>query len=194
LATYLQLVKDSGPTCYPGSPLLAARFLRAQDRLTAIEKHPQEFAVLSDALAPYRNAVAEQGDGYARSLKLLPPSARRGLVVIDPPFEAADEFESLGRAIAGATRKFATGIFLVWYPIKSQAAADAFIGEVLGGGVQKALTVDTQISAPEGKLDRAGLLVINPPYGFDAEMYAAAEIIAAPLRADIAVKWRAGCP
>ncbi len=194
LATYLEMVKDSGPTRYPGSPLLAARLLRAQDRLTAIEKHPQEFAVLSDALAPHRNAVAEQGDGYARALKLLPPPARRGLVVIDPPFEAADEFESLGRTIAGATRKFATGIFLVWYPIKSQAAADAFIGEVLGGSVQKALTVDTQISAPEGKLDRAGLLVINPPYGFDAEMYAAANIIAAPLRADIAVKWRAGCP
>jgi 23S rRNA (adenine2030-N6)-methyltransferase len=145
-------------------------------------------------LAPYRNVVAEQGDGYARSLKLLPPPARRGLVVIDPPFEAADEFESLGRAIAGATRKFATGIFLVWYPIKSQAAAEAFTGEVLGGGVQKALTVDTQISAPEGKLDRAGLMVINPPYGFDAEMFAAGNIIAAPLRADIAVKWRAGGP
>ena len=75
LTTYLQLVKESGPTRYPGSPLLAARLLRPQDRLTAIEKHPQEFAVLSDALSPYRNAVAEQGDGYARSLKLLPPPA-----------------------------------------------------------------------------------------------------------------------
>lgn len=194
LATYLQLVKESGPARYPGSPLLAARLLRSQDRLTAIEKHPEEFAVLKDALAPYGNAAAEQGDGYKRAVKLLPPPARRGLVVIDPPFEAADEFESLARAIAGATRKFATGIFLVWYPVKSQAAADAFTGEVLGGGVQKALTVDTQISAPDGKLDRAGLLVINPPYGFDAEIYAAAEILAPLLRADIAVKWRAGAP
>ena len=124
----------------------------------------------------------------------LPPPSRRGLVVIAPPFEVADEFESLGRTVGAAYRKFATGIFLIWYPIKSQAAADAFTAEVLGGGVPKALTVDTQISAPEGKLDRAGLLVINPPYGFDAEMHAAAEIIAAPLRADIAVKWRAGAP
>lgn len=192
LASYLQMVKESGPTRYPGSPLLAARLLRPQDRLTAIEKHPDEFAALKEALAPYANATAEQGDGYARAVKLLPPPMRRGLVVIDPPFEAVNEFESLARTIAGASRKFATGIFLVWYPIKSQAVADAFIGEVLGGGVEKALTVDTQISAPEGKLDRAGLLVINPPYGFDAEMYAAAEILAAPLRADIAVRWRAG--
>ena len=194
LTTYLDMVKESGPTRYPGSPLLAARLLRAQDRLIAIEKHREEFAALQDALSPYRNAVAELGDGYARSLKLLPPPARRGLVVIDPPFEAADEFESLARAIGAGSRKFANGIFLVWYPIKSQAAADAFTGEVLGGGVQKALTVETQISAPEGKLHRAGLLVINPPYGFDAEMHTAAEIIAAPLRADIAVKWRAGGP
>ncbi|MEY4706821.1 MAG: hypothetical protein RJB58_544 [Pseudomonadota bacterium] len=194
LTAYLQLVKESGPTRYPGSPLLAAHLLRPQDRLIAIEKHPEEFAALQDALSPYGNAVAEQGDGYARSLNLLPPPSRRGLVVIDPPFEVGDEFETLGRTIGAAYRKFATGIFLVWYPIKSQAAADAFTAEVLGGGVQKALTVDTEISAPEGKLDRAGLLVINPPYGFDAGMHAAAEIIAAPLRADIAIKWRAGAP
>jgi 23S rRNA (adenine2030-N6)-methyltransferase len=192
LQTYLDLVRESGPTRYPGSPMLAARLLRPQDRLTAIEKHPEEFAALKDALAPYGNAAAEQGDGYTRAVKLLPPPARRGVVVMDPPFEAPDEFESLARAIAAAYRKFATGIFLIWYPIKSQAAADAFTGEVLAGGAARALTVDTQISAPEGKLDRAGLLVLNPPYGFDAAMYAAAEILASPLRADIAVKWRAG--
>jgi 23S rRNA (adenine2030-N6)-methyltransferase len=194
LAAYLHLVKDGGPSRYPGSPLLAAQLLRPQDRLTAIEKHPEEFRGLQDALAPYGNARAEQGNGYARAIKLLPPPSRRGLVVMDPPFEATDEFESLTRAVGGAIRKFATGIFLIWYPVKSQPATGAFIGEVLASGVQKALTVDTQISAPDGKLDRAGLLVINPPYGFDAEMFAAAQIIATPLGADIAVKWRAGSP
>ena len=194
LAAYLGLVKEGGPSRYPGSPLLAAQLLRPQDRLTAIEKHPEEFAALKDVLASYANVQAEQGDGYVRAVKLLPPPSRRGLVVMDPPFEATDEFESLARAISGAVRKFATGIFLIWYPVKSQSATDAFLGEVLAAGVQKALTVDTQISAPEGKLDRAGLLVINPPYGFDAEMFAAAQINAAPLGADIRVKWRAGGP
>jgi 23S rRNA (adenine2030-N6)-methyltransferase len=194
LSAYLELVKNGGPSRYPGSPLLAAQLLRKQDRLTAIEKHPEEFAALKDALSPYANAQVEQGDGYARSVKLLPPPSRRGLVVMDPPFEATDEFESLGQAVSGAVRKFATGVFLIWYPVKSPSATDAFIGEVLAAGVQKALTVDTQISAPEGKLDRAGLLVINPPYGFDEEMFAAAQIVAAPLGADIAVKWRAGSP
>jgi len=177
---------------YPGSPLIAAQSLRPQDRLVAIEKHPQEQAALKDVLSSFRNAVAELGDGYARLLKLLPPPTRRGLAVIDPPFEATDEFERLAQTLHAAIRKFATGIFLVWYPVKSQSAADAFVGEVLAGGVDKALTIDTAIAAPEGKLARAALLVIQPPYGFAATMQKVAAIIAEPMAADIRIRWVAG--
>jgi 23S rRNA (adenine2030-N6)-methyltransferase len=190
LSTYLSLVKEN--TAYPGSPLIAARLLRPQDRLTAIEKHPEEFAVLEDTLAPFRNAVAENGDGYARSLKLLPPPSRRGLVLMDPPFESPDEFSDLAQTIREATRKFATGIVLAWYPIKSQAEADGFIGEVLAGGIAKALTVEVGIAVPEGKLGRAGLLVINPPYGFEAAIRETAAIIAPKLAATITILWLAG--
>lgn len=195
LATYLALVKEMAG--YPGSPLIAARMLRPQDRLTAIEKHPEEFAALKDVLAPFRNAAAEQGDGYARAVKLLPPVARRGVTVIDPPFESPDEFEALARAVNDARRKFATGILLVWYPIKAQSAVDGFLGEVLAGGAQKALTVDIAVP-PEGeKLARAGLLVINPPYGFAAAMEAIAGILAPRLGRDgaparVALAWLAG--
>lgn len=192
LEAYLSLVKESGDIQYPGSPLLAAKLLRTQDRLTAIEKHPEEFATLKETLSPFRNAAAEQGDGYARTIKLLPPPSRRGLILIDPPFEAADEFQTLAQTVIAGLRKFATGIFLVWYPIKSQAAADAFAGEILAGGADRMSLVDTQISAPSGKLDRAGLLVINPPYGFEAAMFASADIVAPLLAADIAVKRLAG--
>lgn len=192
LDSYLALIQESGDAKYPGSPLLAAKLLRPQDRLIAIEKHPEEFAELADVLSPFRNAVAEQGDGYARTVKLLPPPARRGLVLIDPPFEAADEFQTLGQTVSTALRKFATGIFLVWYPVKSQSAAEAFIGEVLAGGAERVSLVDTQISAPSGKLDRAALLVINPPYGFDAAMFASADMVAPLLAADIAIRRLAG--
>jgi 23S rRNA (adenine2030-N6)-methyltransferase len=197
LTAYLALVKDAGASRYPGSPLIAAQMLRPQDRLTAIEKHPEEFAALEDVLAPFRGAVAEQGDGYARAVKLLPPQQRRGVTVIDPPFESPEEFEALGRAVCEAYRKFATGIFPVWYPIKSQSAVDGFLGEVLAGGVQKALTVEIAVP-PEGeKLARAGLLVINPPYGFAAAMEATAAILAPRLGRDgdparIALAWLAG--
>jgi 23S rRNA (adenine2030-N6)-methyltransferase len=188
--TYLSLVKNE--SLYPGSPLIAARLLRPQDRLTAIEKHAQEFAALQETLAPFRNATAEQGDGYDRAVKLMPPPSRRGLVLLDPPFESPDEFSDLARALRDAFRKFATGIYLAWYPVKSQAEADGFTGEVLAAGVAKALVVDTSIAAPEGKLGRAALLVINPPYGFDGVMQASAALIAPRLEARIRTQWVAG--
>jgi 23S rRNA (adenine2030-N6)-methyltransferase len=190
LSTYLSLVKEG--SAYPGSPLIAARMLRPQDRLTAIEKHPEEFAVLKDSLSPFHNAVAENADGYVRAIKLLPPPSRRGLVLLDPPFESQDEFSNLAQTIREASRKFATGIVLAWYPIKSQAEADAFTGEVLAGGIAKALTVDTRTAVAEGRLGRAGLLVVNPPYGFEAAVQAAAALIAPPLEAAIRTQWIAG--
>jgi 23S rRNA (adenine2030-N6)-methyltransferase len=190
LSTYLWLVKESG--LYPGSPLIAAKLLRPQDRLTTVEKHPEEFAALKQALTPFRNAVVEQSDGYSRAVKLSPPPSRRGLVLLDPPFESPDEFSGLARTLRDAYRKFATGIYLVWYPVKSHAEANAFTGEVLAGGVTKAMAVDSAISAPEGKLNRAGLLVINPPYGFDAALQAVAALIAPKLEAAITTQWIAG--
>ena len=192
LATYLSLVKEGGDNAYPGSPLIVAKLLRPQDHLTAIEKHPEEFAALKQALAPFQNAAAENADGYVRALKLLPPSSRRGLLLVDPPFESPDEFAALAQAVREAMRKFATGIVLAWYPIKSQAEADAFLGEVLAGGIVKAMTVDIRITAPEGKLDRAGLLVVNPPYGFAAQMQAAAWWIGPRLAGEITLRWIAG--
>ena len=190
LSTYLSLVRESA--LYPGSPLIAAKLLRPQDRLTAIEKHPEEFAALETVLAPYRNCATEQGDGYARSLKLLPPPSRRGLVLIDPPFEAPDEFSTLAQTVRDAVRKFATGIFLIWYPVKSQAETRAFTSEVLAGGIAKAMTVDARISAPEGKLARAGLLVINPPFGFARAMEHAARLLAPRLEGEITSSWLVG--
>ena len=192
LSRYLSLVKEMGGNAYPGSSLIAARLLRAQDRLTAIEKHPEEFAALKAVLAPFRNAAVENADGYARALKLLPPPSRRGLVLIDPPFESPEEFSDLARTVREAVRKFATGIYLVWYPIKSEAEANAFVGEVLAGGIAKAMTINTRVPAPEGKLGRAGLLVINPPYGFDAEMRGAAHLLAPRLGGEIIPAWVMG--
>ena len=199
LGAYLRLVNECGRQRYPGSPLIAANLLRPQDRLTAIEKHPEDAAILKEVLAPFRGAVAQEADGYARLVRLLPPPSRRGLILIDPPFEATGEFEILARTLATAIRKFATGIFLVWYPIKSQSAADAFIGELLAAGIAKALTVEIAVAPPSERLTRAGVLVVNPPYGFAAEMLATAALLAPRLALDparnpatIDVNWRAG--
>lgn len=192
LERYLGLAIEDGAGAYPGSPLIAARMLRPQDRLIAIERHPAEAALLKQTLAPWRKARVEEGDGYARLLAHLPPPERRGLILIDPPFEAPDEFEMAARTVRAAVRKFATGIYLIWYPIKSTAAGNAFAGEVLASGAKKALRIEIAIDAAEGKLNQAGLLVLNPPYGFDSEIEAALAIVAPRLGARAKLDWLAG--
>jgi 23S rRNA (adenine2030-N6)-methyltransferase len=190
LRAYLDIA-GTGPA-YPGSPVIAARLMRPADRLVAIEKHPEEAALLRQALASWRRAGVEEADGYARLPKLLPPAERRGLVLIDPPFEAPDEFARLAVALAAAIRRFATGLYLVWYPIKAPGAAEAFVGEVLAGGASRALTIEIAISAPEGRLARAGLLVLNPPFGFAGEMSAVLAALEPALGASTRLISRAG--
>lgn len=173
LRSYLDLVRNCGAGRYPGSPLIAAKLLRPEDRLVAIEKHPEDAKTLQSALMPFRRARVVEADGYARLPALLPPAERRGLVLIDPPYEAPDEFALAARAVADILRRFATGIALVWFPIKSAAAANAFSGEVLAAGPAKLLRLDIDVGTDAGKMGAAGLLVVNPPFGFHSEMRAA---------------------
>lgn len=190
LDLYQGLVGEGGAT-YPGSPLIAAKLLRPQDRLVAVERHPDEAQALKKLLSPWRKARVEEGDGYARLAALLPPPERRGLVLIDPPFEAPDEFETLGNAVRAALHRFATGIYLIWYPIKSDSAARGLEGEVLMDA-RKALKIETAIAAPEGKLARAGVLLLNPPFGFAAQMEEALAQVAPRLKAETRLFWLAG--
>ncbi|HEY0281052.1 MAG TPA: 23S rRNA (adenine(2030)-N(6))-methyltransferase RlmJ, partial [Rhizomicrobium sp.] len=190
LAAYLELARTEGT--YPGSPLIAAKLLRPQDRLVAIEKHPEDAAALAVALGPFRKARAENADGYARLLALLPPPERRGAVLIDPPYEAPGEFAEAARAVANALRRFATGIYLVWFPVKSRAEADGFCGEVLAAGARKALRLDVLLGERrEDRLTAAGLAVVNPPFGFEDEMRAALALALPPMGATARFHWLA---
>ncbi|MGD0192902.1 MAG: 23S rRNA (adenine(2030)-N(6))-methyltransferase RlmJ [Rhizomicrobium sp.] len=180
LAAYLDCVRAEGEGRYPGSPRLAARLLRAQDRLVAIEKHPEEEAALVHSLAPFTNAKTVRADGYERLPALLPPPERRGLVLIDPPYEAPDEFANAAALLARAHRRFATGTYVLWFPLKSKPAADALCGEIVAHGIKSAARVDIAVDGEQsdGRLSSAGLLVVNPPYGFGDEMRAVAHVIA----------------
>jgi 23S rRNA (adenine2030-N6)-methyltransferase len=186
IADYLKLARAFGAERYPGSPLIAAQMLREQDRLVAVEKHEDEARALTRTLAPFGRARAMAADGYERLIALLPPPERRGVVLIDPPYEATDEFEQAARVFAQAYRRFATGIYLLWFPIKSASAADAFCAEVLAAGVTKALRVDMDIGAAAGdRLRAAGLLIVNPPFGIDGELQGALQAVT-PKLADTA--------
>jgi len=198
LADYLKLARGRG--FYPGSPAIAAALLRPQDRLVAIEKHPEEVAHLKAALAGVRQARVEEADGYKRLAALLPPPERRGLVLIDPPFEAADEFAAEVGALHAGLNRFATGIYVLWFPIKSHAEANAFAGEVLNAGARKALRIDIDLGATvpvpgaKDRLAAAGLIVVNPPFGLAEEMgdhlARIAPLLSDRARADI--RWLAG--
>lgn len=180
LATYLECVRAEGEGRYPGSPRIAARLKRPQDRLIAIEKHPEEEATLADLLAPFAKAKSVCADGYERLHALLPPPERRGLVLIDPPYEAPDEFERAADLLASAYRRFVTGVYLLWFPIKSKPSADALCGEVFSQGVRHVLRIDAEIAQTrsDDRLGAAGLLVVNPPFGFQEELTAAAKLVA----------------
>jgi len=189
-----EYIERTAGRLYPGSPLLAAGLLRPQDRLIAVEKHPQDAAALAAILKPYARARVEEADGYRRLAALLPPPERRGLILIDPPYEASDEFRAAATAVGAAYRRFATGIYLIWFPIKSAAEADAFCGEVLASGATKVLRLDVEkCHVPEGKLAAAGLLVVNPPWQFEAEMRAALAPVLPLLDAEARFDWLAGC-
>jgi 23S rRNA (adenine2030-N6)-methyltransferase len=182
LRAYLTLVKQEGEGRYPGSARIATRLLRPQDRLVAIERHPVAAGTLHTSLSGIRNARVVEADGYERLPALLPPHERRGVILIDPPYEAENEFTRVGEALAAAHRRFATGIYVVWYPIKSRAAVDALYGEASASGIGQTLRVEVEtdrVSSPEReRLAGAGLLIVNPPFGFDDRMRRIASVVA----------------
>jgi 23S rRNA (adenine2030-N6)-methyltransferase len=160
--------------------------LRDKDRLVAVEAQDAEFAPLRAALRPYARARAIHGDGYRELKRLLPPPERRGLILIDPPYEAADEFEQATRAIVAAHRRFATGIVLFWYPAKERPMVAAAAGELMTAGIRSLLRVELDVGIPQRPvapdrgppLTATGLLAINPPYGFAEEMRSAVAFLA----------------
>lgn len=153
---------------YPGSPRLVRAALRPGDRLIACELHPEDSLKLKREFAGDRAVEVRQADGYHAMKASLPPPERRGLILIDPPFEATDEFERLARALRHGLRRFATGCYAVWYPIKDEEAVAAFLASLSG---LKLLTLELRLpDVPPGKLGACGLTIVNPPWKFEEAM------------------------
>ncbi|MEE2690438.1 MAG: 23S rRNA (adenine(2030)-N(6))-methyltransferase RlmJ [Pseudomonadota bacterium] len=170
LAPYLDIVRKlnagGGLTLYPGSPEIAAQMLREDDRMIFNELHPEDRGTLAAAYAADRRAKVMGLDAWTALKALLPPPERRGLVLIDPPFEQPDEFERLAAGLAGAMRRFATGTLLLWYPVKDPAVVSAFYGAVRPLNLTKTLRAELLVRAPAdiSKLNGCGLFIVNPPW------------------------------
>lgn len=176
LAEYLAAVRrlnpEGGMRWYPGSPTLAALLTRPQDRLAFVELHPEDQAALKRRFAADRRVGIHLGDGYAALKGLLPPPERRGVVLIDPPFEAGDETTLLRRGLAEALRRWRGGIFLVWYPIKRRPVVERFHADLAMLGPPPTLVAEITVRNGGGdeRLAGSGLAIINPPWRLDAAL------------------------
>ena len=176
LAPYLDAVVALNPNGelrnYPGSPLIAKSLMRAQDRLIACELEPGAAALLAAALRGDRRAKALAIDGWTAAGAYVPPRERRGLVLVDPPFEDAADFTRLSDALVAAHRKWPTGTYLLWYPVKDRGAPDALARRLKKLGVPNILRCELTIGAPraEGGLVGSGLIVVNPPFTLEQDL------------------------
>jgi len=169
LSSYLERLgpfAQGRPRLYPGSPLLVQSFLREKDRALFCELREDAYAALSARLGRDRRVKALFIDGYTGLGAFVPPKERRGLVLIDPPFERTDEYEAMFSAFLAAYAKWPTGIYALWHPIKTASETKAFHDVFAKARVRRALRLELCVGGDALRLTRCGLVVINPPYGF----------------------------
>lgn len=160
---------------YHGSPAQIAGALRSQDRAVFVELMPAEARAGERYLESDGRIRLEQGDGYAALRSLLPPAERRGLVLIDPPYEGAEELKTLLAAFDDAYRRWSTGIFLIWYPILSASQRHGVHARFEALRIPKILYADLAIRPDDAGVGLAGsgLMIVNPPHGTDEFLHAA---------------------
>ena len=162
-----------GATAYPGSPSLIREFLRPGDKGVFVELHPVDAGTLAERFRSDSRTKVMHLDGWTALNALIPPPERRGLVLTDPPYEERNEIARLGEALLKATRKWPTGIYLGWYPIKDLATVDRMAETLASGLSRPALRIDLMIERPDAsRLSGTGLIVINPPWRLHEEMKA----------------------
>jgi 23S rRNA (adenine2030-N6)-methyltransferase len=157
---------------YPGSPELARRLSRAQDRLQLNEKHPADGPLLRQNMAGDRRVAVHLGDGWLTPKALLPTKEKRVLFLIDPPFEQADELKRCVEALSEAHRRMRQAMVMLWYPIKDPRQLQAFYKGVQGSGAPKALRIELLVHAADNLqgLNGSGLVISNPPWGLEEEL------------------------
>jgi 23S rRNA (adenine2030-N6)-methyltransferase len=169
LADYVELVRRLG--LYPGSPSIVRALLRPEDRLACCELHPEEHAALRQRFARDPQVAVHRRDGWEALGALLPPAERRGLVLIDPPYEAPGELDRLADGLRAGWARFRQGTFAAWYPIKHRTPVRAFFAAIDARGLRDVVAVELWLREPldPTRLNGCGLLVVNPPWRFEAD-------------------------
>lgn len=173
-SAYLEIVRRLNPDglrCYPGSPAIVQSLLRPDDRLIACELREDDAALLRANFGEDRRISVHRRDGYEAIGAFIPPATRRGLVFIDPPFEQPNEFELLARALNSGIRKWPTGMFLAWYPLKDRAGIWTLRARYRPTSRPPTLCCEFLRDSLDGvKLAGSGLILCNPPWQFEVKL------------------------
>ncbi|EKO3629131.1 23S rRNA (adenine(2030)-N(6))-methyltransferase RlmJ [Vibrio metschnikovii] len=174
--SYLEAVKalNQGEELryYPGSPRIARAHLRAQDRMVLSELHPSDYPLLEQEFARDRQVAIYKQDGFARLKASLPPKERRGLVLIDPPYELAKEYRDVVQAIAQSHKRWSTGIYAIWYPVVNRCDIEDMLEGLANLGIRKILQIELGVAPDTNQrgMTASGMIVINPPWKLESEM------------------------
>ncbi|WEJ33488.1 23S rRNA (adenine(2030)-N(6))-methyltransferase RlmJ [Devosia sp. SD17-2] len=202
LSPYLEAVRAQNEAdelrYYPGSPFITRHMLRQQDRLMALELHPKDVEALRENFAGDFQTRVTHLDAWAAMGTHLPPKEKRGLVLVDPPFEEKGEFSRMVQSLEKAHKRWPGGIFAYWYPIKDPEDVDAYVAALEATGIRKILRIELTIRAPSfpPRLHGTGMIVVNPPYVLEEEMRTVlpvlADVLADEGRGRWSVDWVAG--
>lgn len=161
---------ETEPRFYPGSPALVGAKLREQDRMALCERHPEECSILKTVMARTPRCVVHEMDGYTAMRAMLPPPERRALVLIDPPFESEREFADITRAVDEGLRRSPDAVIAIWYPLTKRARVDAFSAALMELNLPPTMVAELEVAGEDSalKMRGCGLVIINPPWQFEA--------------------------
>ena len=176
VAPYLDVIRAMNPgdrlETYPGSPLLVRKLLRSQDRLSALELHPEYAKRLGALFEGDIQVRVNELDGWLALNAHVPPKEKRGIVLVDPPFEEKGEFIRLVDGLIKAHGKFAGGVYALWYPLKDTRAVHDFISALRDCGIPKMLRAELSIRPASNppRLHGTGMIIVNPPFTLEGEL------------------------
>jgi 23S rRNA (adenine2030-N6)-methyltransferase len=186
---YLEVVREWNPGLptpryYPGSPAIAQSLLRQQDRILLSELHPQDHAELVQQFHDDRRIQIHKQDAYQGLKAFLPPVEKRGLVLIDPPYERKDEYDRVVAGLKTAYARWRNGVYAIWYPIMSAGLQTRFLEACESTGIRKQLHAEFRISpfSPDKKFIGCGVIVVNPPWQVDVTIETALHWLCTPLQ------------
>ncbi|WP_386691658.1 MULTISPECIES: 23S rRNA (adenine(2030)-N(6))-methyltransferase RlmJ [unclassified Lonepinella] len=157
---------------YAGSPFIAALMLREQDRALFTELHPADYPLLRNTFKEYDNITTKRDNGFQQLKATLPPKERRGLVLIDPPYELKEDYDLVVQAVVEGYKRFATGIYAIWYPVVLRQQTKRIIKGLEATGIRKILQIELAVrpDSDQRGMTASGMIVINPPWQLESQM------------------------